>query len=1385
MAGQSITFDFLTTGADRTASGFKKVGDNTLLAAKGAKVLQDTFDKLGSKENRTAAESQLLAKALRETGVAEDRVAARAVLADASIRRLGDAMKDASKNTGSARAGFAGLVGEVTGFGAASTAASSKSSMFARALAGINLASGVLEPALAGVVVAVGGLAAGLTAAAAGLGAFGLVAKANFAAASTAATQATTAQDAHKAAVAKVTGQYQYAMSVAKTRAQKQAAYAAEQKGFNTAELAQTAALNKAYAGLTPAQVGMAKQISGMKTQWQSFTAGFAPMLNQMLTTAAPVFKIILGDIGKLARAGGTAIQALLPSLGVAIGSSGFQKFIDMLAKNTGPAIVKIGVAIGNVVVGIGGILKAFMPMSQSMLSGIGKITAKFREWGTTLSSHTGFQSLMTTFRTETPQAVAILKNLGVVLGNVGKAMFGLSSFSNSKMLLNMLLPLSGAMASLSKNTTLVRLALYGLLAVKIGQQFSWVGGAAHSLVLFSGAAKGATVAQIIAAAATRAWGLAMMALPWVAIAAAVIALAVVIIKYHSQIWAFVRRIWNDVVGFIKGSWNKIFENSAGMMIRLGHNVLTQFNSIRHGIAVTFDGIRHNIANAWNVVYGNTIGALIRLGAGIRDKFTSSKNWIVSNFINPVRNLFTQTLPNAFRTAVTNIAGAWNRIKEAVAGPVRWVANNVINPLFGFINRITNFVGLGKPLPGVHMAAGGQVPGQGRGDTVPAMLTPGEVVVPVRMVAAGAVDHLRGQLPGFAAGGQVPGGTAETARLWSIVRSSGIPSLSLTSGFRPGGSSAHAFGDAIDVGSYDTGSTNPNTPMNALARWLTAHYHNSYEIIHNPWGSVKQGRDVPASYWGAATWAQHLNHVHWAENYPGFKGSTTGGGLAGFGPVGRTLAQIFSGLGNMAKIAIDLAHGDAGGAGRALAALIPKSAGGAGGALAQTLLRLPGTLIGKVMHFLVAKVKGFASSQQGAGVPGGNGPVSAGAAAAQKYAQSRLGAFGWAASQILPLVALWNGESGWNRLARNPSSGAYGIPQALPASKMGAAANPPTSSAAAQIDWGMNYIRSVYGSPAGAYGKWQARSPHWYGSGTPSAAPGLAVVGERGPELVRFRGGEQVIPGYAAGGFIGGNLGQQGSAYLNAWRNRRGGGFGAAWGPVVLNQQIEAMTAAIGKATTLAGARGLTAAQHKHWAYVAAQDKKRLATLTHELGVERKWRTALTASDTQLTSWIRAAGTTPSLRRNVTSWKAQLGRQETAITRISAMLGWSKAHIAADVAAGRLGPGGKPLPGITHTYGGDVANTTGAFLAAALGPFTGTATTFDRGGWLRPGLNPPMYNATGRPELLVPARGGGGTVRLEVSSGGSTEFDRFMESWLRKHVKVKGGGDVQRALGAR
>ena len=136
--------------------------------------------------------------------------------------------------------------------------------------------------------------------------------------------------------------------------------------------------------------------------------------------------------------------------------------------------------------------------------------------------------------------------------------------------------------------------------------------------------------------------------------------------------------------------------------------------------------------------------------------------------------------------------------------------------------------------------------------------------------------------------------------------------------------------------------------------------------------------------------------------------------------------------------------------------------------------------------------------------PGGlGGPASASAAQAQAYARGRLGAYGWGFNQFQSLVNLWNGESGWNRFARNPSSGAYGIPQALPPGKMGAAANPPQSSAAAQINWGMGYIRAVYGSPNAAYGAWLSRSPHWYDRGgwLPPGAT-LAVNTTGAPERV-------------------------------------------------------------------------------------------------------------------------------------------------------------------------------------------------------------------------------------------------------------------------------------------
>jgi hypothetical protein len=88
---------------------------------------------------------------------------------------------------------------------------------------------------------------------------------------------------------------------------------------------------------------------------------------------------------------------------------------------------------------------------------------------------------------------------------------------------------------------------------------------------------------------------------------------------------------------------------------------------------------------------------------------------------------------------------------------------------------------------------------------------------------------------------------------------------------------------------------------------------------------------------------------------------------------------------------------------------------------------------------------------------------------------------GWSSdAQYNCLVNLWTGESGWRWTAENASSGAYGIPQSLPASKMAKFGADYRTNPMTQIRWGLWYIEMSYGNPCNAWSTWQARSPHWY-----------------------------------------------------------------------------------------------------------------------------------------------------------------------------------------------------------------------------------------------------------------------------------------------------------------
>jgi hypothetical protein len=86
--------------------------------------------------------------------------------------------------------------------------------------------------------------------------------------------------------------------------------------------------------------------------------------------------------------------------------------------------------------------------------------------------------------------------------------------------------------------------------------------------------------------------------------------------------------------------------------------------------------------------------------------------------------------------------------------------------------------------------------------------------------------------------------------------------------------------------------------------------------------------------------------------------------------------------------------------------------------------------------------------------------------------------YGWGGDQFGCLVSLWDKESGWNANAYNASSGATGIPQALPGSKMATAGADWATNPATQIAWGLGYISGSYGTPCAAWAKSEAVG--WY-----------------------------------------------------------------------------------------------------------------------------------------------------------------------------------------------------------------------------------------------------------------------------------------------------------------
>jgi hypothetical protein len=146
---------------------------------------------------------------------------------------------------------------------------------------------------------------------------------------------------------------------------------------------------------------------------------------------------------------------------------------------------------------------------------------------------------------------------------------------------------------------------------------------------------------------------------------------------------------------------------------------------------------------------------------------------------------------------------------------------------------------------------------------------------------------------------------------------------------------------------------------------------------------------------------------------------------------------------------------------------------------------------GETVLALAASTQATAAETQAAAAEADRQAAAAAAAAAeaQRVANTPDGAretarslaqasYGWGESQFSCLNQLWQKESGWSYTARNASSGATGIPQALPGSKMASAGSDWATNASTQVKWGLDYISRAYGSPCSAWS--HSQSVNWY-----------------------------------------------------------------------------------------------------------------------------------------------------------------------------------------------------------------------------------------------------------------------------------------------------------------
>lgn len=832
--------------------------------------------------------------------------------------------------------------------------------------------------------------------------------------------------------------------------AQRQIASASLQTAPATSA-AETAAnkYQQALAKLTPSARDTFNAFLGLRSAFKGWSTDLQPEIMPLFTRGINGAKNALPGLTPLVKGAANAIGTLEDKASKGFKSPWWQTLKKDFQGSVGPAIVGVGTSIANVFVGAAGVVDAFLTHIDGIDSRMERVTGRFATWGKGLRGSPAFENFLSYSAQEAPKLADALGKIVGALIDVGKAVAPLSGPVLASVGL-----LAQGISAIATNAPGALQLMYGIfVATKL---------ATIAQVAYNGAMLAYRAGVILVTLATQGWAAAqaeadaaMDANPAVVVIIAIVAAIALLVAGILYAWnhfawfrASVRAVWTAIQVGALFMWDSVLKPVFAAIVTaalfLWHYGI---QPMARGMILAFRGIAAVVTWWWtNIVQ--------RYFALVRFAFQTLTAVAMAFYNRAIKPVF--TLAGAL------IAWWWNNIVHryfqlvtaavhAVGAVFTWLYNLAIKPA---INGIATVVSYGwshtiQPAFNALKNGIGHV-GTAFSDTKDAIVKAwngieGATKKPINFVLGtvwndGIVEVWK------KIGGWVPG-LPKLGKLPLLAQGGTLP-------VQPG-----VFNSPTAI----VGEGNPRHPEYVIPtdpkyrdRALMLYHQAGAQLLAG--GGIIGTIGHVASDIGSAV--SDAGHLAWR----------------GIRTAGDFLADP---TGNLVKLVAPVLHqltsqfGDT--AWEKLAAAIPTMA----------VKGLKGLL-------------GFSGKAGGGLAPAGTGP-----GAAQAIARNMLKAFGWGTDQFAPLVSLWNGESGWRWNALNASSGAYGIPQSLPANKMASAGPDWRTNPATQITWGLNYIHSRYNSPANAWAQWQARTPHWYDTGG-LLNPGLQLVanGTGRPEMV-------------------------------------------------------------------------------------------------------------------------------------------------------------------------------------------------------------------------------------------------------------------------------------------